>query len=414
MINTDYNNIAPRLGIAYSPSSQWSFRTGFGIFFSQESKNSIFDNSRGLGGRASVLPTTLYTQPQYNYNNFLNASQLPINVTAGLVWGTTPNLATAYTMTYLFNIQRTVGKSSTLEVGYNGSESRKLQMLTNQNAPIPGNGPPITRFPYPEYSGIQFSSGDGVGNYNNLTAKFTQRFGANLTTLSAYTWAKALDDQSAIRGAGNEFAPENSHCRSCEYGPSTFNVPHRFTTSVLYNLPFGKGKSFLNHGGVLDRVVGGWELIAIGTISSGQPLDTTAWDSAGTNFNPSSNRLNCTGLDPILPNPTRDAYLNIAAFANPLVGTYGNCGRNNVIGPRRANFDFSVLKDFHITERQALQFRMEMFNAPNHVQLGAPNGSWGNSSPAPAAPAASFGWIIMQPRCVRFSSHSSTTSDLTR
>jgi hypothetical protein len=99
-------------------------------------------------------------------------------VTAGLVWGTTPNLATAYTMTYLFNVQRTVGKSSTLEVGYNGSESRKLQMLTNQNAPIPGNGPPITRFPYPEFSGIQFLSGDGVGNYNNLTVKFTQRFGA--------------------------------------------------------------------------------------------------------------------------------------------------------------------------------------------------------------------------------------------
>jgi Carboxypeptidase regulatory-like domain len=390
LINTDYNNFAPRLGIAYSPSDKWSFRTGFGIFFSQESKNSIFDNSRGLGGRASVIPSTLYTQPQIGFTNFLNASQLPVNVTAGLIWGTAPNLATAYTMNYLFNVQRVLSKGATLELGYNGTESRKLQMLTNQNAPIPGNGPAITRFPYPSFSGIQYLSGDGVGNYNNLTAKLTERMGNNLTALFSYTWSKALDDQSAIRGAGNEFAPENSHCRSCDYGPSTFNVPQRFVTSILYTLPFGRGQQFLNHGGIVDRIVGGWQVSTIATVSSGLPVETTSWDSAGTNFAPPSARLNCTGISPYLSDPTHDFYWNIAAFSNPLVGTYGNCGRNNLIGPHRINFDFSTIKDFHITERQALQFRMEMFNAPNHVELGSPNANWGNTSPAPAAPAASF------------------------
>ncbi|HZL55686.1 MAG TPA: hypothetical protein VFC21_01310, partial [Bryobacteraceae bacterium] len=105
----------------------------------------------------------------------------------------------------------------------------------------------------------------------------------------------------------------------------------------------------------------------------------------------SSNRLNCTGLNPILPDPNHDFYLNIAAFSNPLVGTYGNCGRNNFRGPRRVNLDFSMIKDIHVTETQAVQFRMEMFNAPNHVESGGPNSSWGNSSPAPAAPSASFG-----------------------
>jgi hypothetical protein len=393
MMKTDYNNFAPRFGIAYSPSDKWSFRTGFGIFFNQESKNSIFDNSRGLGGRASVIPSTLYSQPVYGFTNFLNPSQLPVNVTAGLIWGTDPNLATAYTMTYLFNMQRTVGKNSTLELGYDGSQSRKLNLLTNQNAPIPGNAAPITRFPYPEYSGIQFLSGDGVGNYNNLTAKFSQRFGASLTSLFSYTWSKALDDQSAIRGTGNEFAPENSHCRSCDYGPSSFNVPHRFVTSILYTLPFGKGRKFLNHGGVVDRIVGGWQFSTITTVSNGLPLNTQAWDSAGTNFNPSSNRLDCTGLNPILPNANRDTYLNYLAFTNPLVGTYGNCGRNNIIGPRRVNIDFSMIKDFRVTERQALQLRVELFNAPNHVELGAPNGNWGGSNtPGQASRAASFGW----------------------
>jgi len=173
---------------------------------------------------------------------------------------------------------------------------------------------------------------------------------------------------------------------------STFNVPQRFVTSILYTLPLGKGERFLNHGGIVDRIVGGWQLSTIATLSSGMPIDTASgWDSAGTNFNPSSDRLNCTGINPVLPHPTHDFYLNPAAFANPLVGTYGNCGRNNFYGPRRVNFDFSTIKDFHVTERQALQFRMEMFNAPNHVELGSPNTNWGNASPAPAAPAASFG-----------------------
>ncbi len=208
---------------------------------------------------------------------------------------------------------------------------------------------------------------------------------------SATPGPKVSDEQSAIRGTGNEFAPENSHCRDCDYGPSTFNVPQRFVVSALYTLPFGKGERFLNHGGVVDRIVGGWQVSTIATLSSGMPIDTTSWDSAGTNFNPASARLNCTGINPILPNPTADFYLNPAAFSNPLTGTYGNCGRNNFYGPHRINFDFSTIKDFHVTERQSLQFRMEMFNAPNHVELGTPNASWGNSNPAPSAPAASFG-----------------------
>jgi len=294
-------------------------------------------------------------------------------------------------MNYLLNVQRVLSKGTTLEVGYNGSQSRKLELLTNQDAPIPGNGPWLTRAPYPQFSGIQYLSGDGIGNYNNFTAKLTERFGKNLTALFSYTWSKALDDQSAIRGTGNEFAPENSHCRSCDYGASTFNVPHRFVTSVLYSLPFGKGQQFLNHGGIVDRIVGGWQFSTIATISSGMPIDTTSWDSAGTNFAPPSARLNCNGIDPVLADPTHDFYLNPAAFSNPLVGSYGNCGRNNFRGRHRVNFDFSTIKDFHVTERQALQFRMEMFNAPNHVELGSPNANWGNSSPAPAAPAASFG-----------------------
>ena len=393
LIKSDYNNFAPRLGIAWSPNDKWSIRTGFGVFFSQESKNSIFDMNRGLGGRASVLAPDTIHQPTFSYTNFLSASSLPVNVTAGLVWGTNYDLPTTYTMNYLMNVQRVLGKSSTLEMGYNGSQSRKLALLTNQDAPLPGNAAIIKRSPYPEFSGIQFLSADGVGNYNNFTTKLSQHFSSGLTTLVSYTFSKALDDMSAIRGPGNEFAPQNSLCRSCEKGPSTFNTPHRFVTSAVYSLPFGKGQRFANHGGIVDRIVGGWQLSTIFTAQSGQPIDTTGWDAAGTNFNPSSNRIDCVaGAAQVFATPTVNAYLNPAAFANPQVGTYGNCGRNNLLAPRQVNWDFSTIKDFHVTEKQALQLRMEMFNAPNHVEWGSPNASWGNSNPGGVA-SSSFGQI---------------------
>ncbi|MDQ1473892.1 MAG: hypothetical protein QOJ99_5372, partial [Bryobacterales bacterium] len=393
LIKTDYNNFAPRLGIAYSPNDKWSIRTGFGVFFSQESKNSIFDLNRGLGGRTGVTPDQR-ARPQFDYTNFLNPSALPATIPVSLTWGADNNLRTTYTMSYLLNVQRVLGKNTTLEVGYAGSQSRKLGLLSNANAPIPGTTAFALRAPYPEFLGIQYLRGDGIANYNGLATKLSQRFGTNLTTLFSYTWSRSIDDASAIRGQGNEFAPQDMRCRSCDYGPSTFNIPHRFVSSVLYTLPFGKGQKFLNQGGIVDRVVGGWQVSSIFTMQSGAPIDTTSWDSAGTTFVPSSTRLNCAaGVSYVLPHPTANAYFNPAAFSNSLPGQYGNCGRNNLRAPRQVNLDLSAIKDIHITERQALQFRMEMFNAPNHVEWAAPNANWGNQNAAPAGPASSFGQI---------------------
>jgi len=242
LINTDYNNFAPRFGIAYSPSDKWSVRTGFGIFYSQESKNSIFDMSRGLGGRTSVLPDTT-KQPVTNYTNFINASQLPVNITTGLTWGASPDLPNTYTMQYVLNLQRILGRATTVEVGYNGAQSRKVANLTNENAPIPGVTAFASRAPYPEFAGIQYLRAEGIANYNGLGTKLSQRFGSDLTTLFSYTWSKSIDDGSAIRGVANDFAPENMRCRSCERGLSSFNVPHRFSVRCCITCRSAKGAS---------------------------------------------------------------------------------------------------------------------------------------------------------------------------
>ena len=126
LINTNYHNFAPRVGIAYSPSDRWSLRTSFGIFYSEESKNSIFDFNRGLGGRTGNLAATTYGVPTFTYNNFIDTSALPVTIPISLTWGGNSHLPTSSSMQYILNLQRMLGKGTTLEVGYNGSQTRHL------------------------------------------------------------------------------------------------------------------------------------------------------------------------------------------------------------------------------------------------------------------------------------------------
>jgi len=141
----------------------------------------------------------------------------------------------------------------------------------------------------------------------------------------------------------------------------------------------------------VDQVVGGWQASAIGTAQSGASIVTSSWDSAGQVIVPHSNRLNCVnGVNPVAASPNPDLYFVRDAFSNPVAGQFGNCGRNELIGPAVWNVDFSALKDFRITEKHALQFRVEMFNAPNHPAWGNPSASWGTQN---ATPSTGFGRI---------------------
>ena len=143
-----------------------------------------------------------------------------MNIATGLTWGANSESAdhlhacSTCSTCSVRSANRPLWKS-----GYNGSQSRKVANLINANAPIPGITPFATpRCPIRNTRGIQFLTDDGIGNYNGLGMKLSQRFGTNLTTLFSYTWSKSLDDGSAIRGAGNDFAPEDTRCRACEYG----------------------------------------------------------------------------------------------------------------------------------------------------------------------------------------------------
>jgi hypothetical protein len=391
MVNTDYTDFAPRIGIAWSPSSRWSIRTGFGIFYSQETANSKFDVNRGTAGRLTDLPDPR-GKITLTYGNSFSTAILPVQLNPGLTWAIDQNIGTSYAMTYLFNVQRQFGNGTTLEVGYQGMQDRHLQNQQNADAGVPGIAAAQTRVPFPMYSsGIELTEGFGRGNYNGLSTKVTQRYKSGLTTLASFTWSKALDNGSAIRGTTGDQYPENPYCAlQCEYGPSGFNTPLRLVTSVLYELPFGRGKPFLNRNGFVNAIAGGWQFTTIFTAQSGRPLNTVSWDAAGQVIQPNSNRLNSTGISPYAANPTKDQWFNPAAFQNLAPGQFGNIQRNSLRGPSTWAADFSVFKNIHFTERQTLQIRAEGFNIMNHPALGNPIVNWGGSS---AIPAANFGLI---------------------
>jgi hypothetical protein len=391
MVNTDYHNFAPRFGIAYSPTSNWSIRAGFGIFYSQETANSKFDVNRGTAGRLTDLPPT-QVAPTLTYGNSFSTAILPVQLNPGLTWAIAQDIRTPTSMMFVFNVQRQLGSASTLEVGYQGVLDRHLQNQYNADAGIPGVAAAQTRVPFPMYSsGIELTEGWGTGRYNSLSTKLTQRFRAGLTTLVSFTWSKALDNGSAIRGTTGDQYPENPYCiLSCEWGPSGFNTPLRFVTSILYELPFGRGKAFLNNSGFANAVVGGWQVTTIFTAQSGRPLNTVSWDAGGQIVQPNSNRLNSTGIDPYNTSPSANQWFNIAAFSNPVAGTFGNVQRNGLIGPSTWDADFSLFKNIHLTERHNVQFRMEGFNIFNHPALNSPIMTWGTTT---QTPSATFGEI---------------------
>ncbi len=392
LMKTDYNDFAPRLGIAWSPTDRWTFRTGFGLFYSAESGNSRFDLNRNLGGRVQRFGDT--DIPDLTYDNFMTAATFPwVLPPSPFVWGVKPNVGTTYSMQYLLNVQRELDRNSVLEAGYIGSLSRKLQGLVDTNAPLPGTTAIGTRRPFPEFGTIQTVHGEGRGSYNSLGLKLTRRMSAGLTYLVSYTWSKSLDNASAIRGTNQDIFPQYSRCLACDMGYSAFNTPHRFVASVLYELPLGKGKPALDYGGVVNQIVGGWQIGSIITEESGRPVNLQpGWDAPGMGLY-GETRLNSTGQSPYLPAGQRSTnqWFNIANIRAPEAGQFGNMTRNRIQGPSNFTWDFSALKNVAIREGHQLQFRFEAFNFPNHPRWGNPNQNWGSRDPV--KPGPNFGVI---------------------
>lgn len=265
------------------------------------------------------------------------------------------------------------------EAGYLGSVSHHLYGFQNANESIPGiTGTAISRSPFPTFGVIQLVADSGNGNYNAGSLKLTKRYSQGLSLTSSYTYSKSIDNSSGIRVQGfDTLFPQNSDCLACERGLSAFDVRHRFITSAVYDLPIGKGRPVNVNNGFLNAVVGGWQVGGIWTLQTGLPQTITL---GGTDVSFTGNgydRPNATGISPYLDNPTPSRWLNRAAFVTQPQGTFGNVGRNTVVGPGIFAFDFDAHKEFVMpySERHTLQFRLEAFNVLNHPVWSNPNGN---------------------------------------
>jgi len=277
-----------------------------------------------------------------------------------------------------------------VELGYNGNHSLRLPIIADYNQAFP-NQPGQTlgvqaRRPIQSFGPITWLDPAGDNDYNGLSARLEHRFSGGLYFLNSFTWSKALGDseQALEYYAGYyEANPQNIRNLTAERGPSSFDVKLLNVTSVVYQLPFGKGRRFgSNMNPLIDGALGGWELNSINTANTGTPIDvsyspTTANDVTGLANDYRGEAILRPNVSGSAASQSKSAMIN-SFFAGytfttpPASAPFGNVGRNAFRAPGLEQWDLSVDKNFRIRESIALQFRSEFFNILNHTNFGLP------------------------------------------
>jgi hypothetical protein len=259
-----------------------------------------------------------------------------------------------------------------------GNLGRHLQDLWNANEPIPGPTSTTSRRPLfkidPLQSDVNYYISDGFAEYFAFQFTADKRLSRGISALLGYTYSHAIDDVPLEFGGGDA-GPNPQDARfPHEVSNSIIDQRHRLTLSFLWAFPFGKGQKFLNNSRVTDLVLGGWQMNGILFTQSGLWFSPVLQTST---TNGTSSRPDVIG--PVVYPKTLLHWFSPSAFATPAPYTYGNAGRNTIVGPGRTNYDASLFKNFTIHEQMMFQFRFEAFNAFNHPQFNYPNQTIGNS-----------------------------------
>ena len=405
LISPDLNNFAPRVGLAFQATNKLVVRAGYGIFYGGSEAGPYSNPSMG------------FNPPFFNIQNFNNpcgaaaaspvqdcslasagiptlASGFPASALSDpntpLLFSLDPHLVTPYTQQWHLSTQYQLPGNTVFDVTYAGSRGLKQYIYVNGNQALPStdpNAPLADRRPFPAVDGfIGWFRSAGQSNYNSLQLRAEKRFSHGLSFLASYTWAHALDIASnADLGAQNGGDFRFYQKPNWEYANADFDVRHRFVFSYLYELPFGQGKAVLgNAGGVLDAVVGGWQFGGITSFSTGNFF--TIIDDNGS-FANSDGQQRPDQIGNVNAKPcVAGTFFNTCAFADPPLGSFGNVGRNSVQGPGYQTWDFSLFKNFRISERARLEFRAEFFNVFNH-----PNLQFAKSGPQNSINTTTFG-----------------------
>lgn len=368
LIQNDYNDFAPRLGVAYKLGSKTVIRSGFGMYY-----NSTFVQE--LQDLRKFWPFTVQQVFSPNRGGLdlrITDAGPSFESTAAIGgWPQNPENRSPYSMQWNFFVQRQVMNDLSLDIGYVGTASRKqIGYSPFNNALTPGPGAIGPRRLLPNFGDLDGGSNQYNGSYNGLHVLLVKRYSNGLQFNMNYTWQKALDGQSSLA----EVKVQDPFNRRADYSRSSWDINHVFNFAYVYELPFGRGRRF---GGGINRVtdllLGGWALEGVTRLETGPPiLISSGVDRANTGR--STQRPDLVG-DPDAGPRTADEWFNTKAFALPAIYTFGNAGQYITNADSIIGIDMAVQKDFRITERQRVEFRTEFFNMPNVVNFGDPIGA---------------------------------------
>jgi hypothetical protein len=389
---TKYLVFAPRAGFAWAPKDKWSIRGGFGIFDTMWGENTYGVNIAQGWTVTGFEQTTDNLTPIFTLSQGPPALIVPTNAnrTPSLLNGTNitymPNhVPVSYSPQYSLSIQHELPRAILIDVSYVGNRGMNLGFGRDINQ-VPENllgpGNAQTRRPYPQFATITAALFDGYSNYNSARVSVTKRYAHGFSLLANYTFSKTLDTGAGSGWGGTYSAGiwQNAYAPKLNYGLSTLDTPQAFNGAVLWQLPVGKGHALLNHDGVVNAVLGGWQMSGIWQLHSGQPF-TPVVGTANLSGALSGTWLpNRTG-NGALSDPTPNMWFNTGAFAIPAAYTFGDSGRDVVLGPGFQRVNMSMARNFPIPifgEKTNLQFRVDAHNATNTPQFGQPNASIGN------------------------------------
>jgi hypothetical protein len=377
-------NFGPRLGIAYGLNAKTVIRAGAGIYYVNElASSSSFEVARNAPFSIRRSETANTIQPNLTWSQLFTTPGIPSFILVSQY-----NEPSSYVPQWSFGVQRELARDTSLEVNYVGSAGVHLKRFMSYNTAPPGPGNINARRPFPVFNGtFQVTNAPSHSSYDALQVRLQQRLHRGFTLLSAFSYGKSIDNGSAIRQQGNDLQqPSDDYNLRAMRGPSAFDFRRRWTNSLLYELPLGRGKALMgNAGNAMNAIVGGWQVGTILTLQDGFPLTATCGSSAVQNGGDSC-LADATGINPNLARGQQDPrhFFNTDAFVNRLPGgeqyRYGNGGRGTIIGPGILDWDFSLVKNFRFTERHGLEFRTEFFNMPNHPIFGIPGTSPGTST----------------------------------
>jgi hypothetical protein len=389
---TDLNNVAPRLGFAYSPGQgKTVLRGGFGVFYDLQANQS--DTELAYNPTGYFLSQTVTNVPTTPTMRLSTGFPAPVYPTLANPFGrasaTDFNHRTTYIEEWNLNVEQSLPQNALLQVAYVGTHGVKLASLYNVNQPFQpldsnfGVAPNYGR-PYyatvPNISAIREDSNEQNLIAHALEVRLEKRFSKNWSVLSSYTWQHTIGQNDEDESE----EPQNTHNLKAERGDNAPDFRHQFSSAATYVLPFGEGQTFLNRTGPTDWVAGGWQAQGILSLFSGEAF-TPRLSYDPTNTGSAMPRPDLVGNPHSFPNGTHqniNLWYNPSAYAIPALAPgqtfahdFGDARRGTLRGPATHNLDLSLFKNFTFTEATKLQFRAEAFNVMNTPEFSLPDGT---------------------------------------